>query len=69
MPNRYSELVAFGPELCEEARRAGHGVNESYLVVHRVLSEVFSEDLSKIPETNIKRHLSARLQDQLKIRE
>lgn len=68
MPYRYSDLVALGPELCKEARQSGKGVNESYLFVHRVLSEVFHEDLSKIPEAGIRQHLSARLQDQLHAR-
>ena len=66
MPYRPSELVAFGPRLCEEAKRAGKGVNESHFLVHRVLTEVFHEDLTKIPQSKLQAHLSHRLQETLR---
>ncbi len=65
MPYRPTELVAFGPELCKEARRAGKGVNESYLLVHRVLTAVFNEDLTRVPKNSLQAHLSRRLQENL----
>lgn len=66
MQYRPTELVAFGPELCKEARRAGKGVNESYFLVHRVLTEVFHEDLTQIPQSSLQAHLSNRLQENLR---
>lgn len=66
MPYRPTELVAFGPELCQEARRAGKGVNESHFLVHRVLTEVFQEDLTQVPQGNLQAHLSRRLQENLR---
>ena len=66
MPYRPIELVAFGPELCEQAKRAGKGVNESHLLVHRVLTEVLNEDLTKIPQSSLQAHLSHRLQATLR---
>jgi hypothetical protein len=66
MPYRHSDLIALGPELCEEARRYGKSVNESHLLVHRVLSEVFREDPAKVPHENLHAHLSGRLQRNLR---
>ena len=65
MQYRHSELIAFGPELCEEARRSGKGVNESYLIVHRILAAAFREDLGDVPEGLLHAHLSDRLQKTL----
>ncbi len=65
MPYRHSELVAFGPGLCEEAKRSGKGVNESYLLVHRLLAEAFREDLAEVPKGSLGEHLSGRLQKSL----
>ena len=65
MPTRLFEMVALGPELRDEAKRQGRGVNESYLLVHRVLSRAFREDLNAIPRENLKAHLSKRLQETL----
>ena len=62
MPYRHSDLVAFGPGLCEEAKLSGKGVNESYLLVHRLLTEVFREDLAEVPPGRLRAHLSGRLQ-------
>jgi hypothetical protein len=65
MPKRLFELVALGPALREEAKRQGRGVNESYLLVHRVLAEAFREDLNRIASDGLREHLSSRLQQRL----
>lgn len=62
---RYAQLVAFGPDLFREAARSGKGVNESYLFVHRVLAEVFREDLSTVSETGLRELLSRKLERQI----
>jgi len=64
MNKRLVELVALGPELRVEAQRLGHGVNESYLLVHHVLSQAFREDPDKIPSNKLRDHLTSRLQRQ-----
>ena len=61
MPDRLFEMVALGPELRDEAKRQGKGVNESYLLVHRVLAEAFREDLARISGPALREHLSTRL--------
>lgn len=63
--DRLFELVALGPELRDEAKRHGKGVNESYFLVHRVLSRAFREDLKAIPRDSLKAHLSKRLHETL----
>ena len=65
MPDRHSQLLALGPELWKEARLSGHGVNESYLCVHRVLSVAFREDLGDMPDSGLREHLSRLLQQHL----
>jgi hypothetical protein len=65
MPNRLFEMVALGPELRDEAKRQGRGVNESYLLVHRVLSEAFRENLDRIAGEGLREHLRARLKQRL----
>lgn len=65
MPERHSELLAMGPDLWKEARQAGRGVNESYLYVHRVLSQAFREDFRDMTEANLRKHLSTQLQQQI----
>lgn len=65
MPERHSELLALGPELWKEARRAGRGVNESYLYVHRVLSQAFREDFRDMTDKRLREHLSTQLQQQI----
>ena len=64
MPNRWTELLAMGPELFDEAKRHGKGVNESYFLVHRVLSQAFKEDLARIPD--VRGHLTSRLKETLR---
>ena len=64
MPNHLNELLAMGPELFDEAKRHGKGVNESYLLVHRVLSQAFKEDLARIPD--VRGHLTLRLKETLR---
>lgn len=61
MKNRMFEVLAMGPELIDEAQRNGKGVNEAYLLVHRVLSQAFKEDLARIPKENLRDHLAKRL--------
>jgi hypothetical protein len=63
MKNRLFEVLAMGPELIDEAKRNGKGVNESYLLVHRVLSQAFAEDLARIPRDNLRDHLASRLKE------
>lgn len=65
MPNRLFELVALGPTLRDEAKLQGRGVNESYLLVHRVLAEAFREDLNRIASDGLREHLSSRLKQRL----
>ena len=64
MPNRLKEVLALGPELLDEAKRHGKGVNESYLLVHRVLSQAFKEDLARIPD--VRGHLTSRLKETIR---
>ncbi len=66
MQDRLFELVALGPELRDEAKRHGKGINESYLLVHHVLSRAFQEDLKDLPKENLRTHLSERLQESLR---
>jgi hypothetical protein len=61
MNKRLVELVALGPELRVEAQKLGHGVNESYLLVHCVLSQAFREDPEKVPSHKLRDHLTSRL--------
>lgn len=61
MKNRMFEVLAMGPELINEAQRNGKGVNEAYLLVHRVLSQAFKEDLARIPKESLRDHLAKRL--------
>lgn len=65
MKDRLFELVRLGPELRDEAKRHGKGVNESYMAVHRVLSRAFSEDMQEIPSEKLHAHLSKRLHETL----
>ena len=65
MKDRLFELVALGPELRDEAKRHGKGINESYLLVHHVLSRAFQEDLKNLPKETLRTHLSKRLQESL----
>ena len=65
MQNRLFDLVAMGPELRDEAGRHGKSVNESYLLVHRVLARAFGEDLSGIPRDGLKALMSKRLRETL----
>jgi hypothetical protein len=66
MKDRLFELVKLGPELRDEAKRHGKGVNESYMAVHRVLSRAFQhEDTHKIPSENLRAHLSKKLHETL----
>jgi len=65
MPDRLFEMVALGPALREEAKRNGKGVNEAYLLVHRVLSEAFREDLNRISSDALRDHLTSRLKQRL----
>jgi len=65
MPNRLFELVALGPELRDEAKRQGRGVNESYLLVHRVMVEAFRENLDRIASDGLREYLSSRLKQRL----
>jgi len=65
MPERHSELLAMGPELWQQARLSGRGVNESYLYVHRVLSQAFREDFRDMTEARLREHLSTQLQQQI----
>ncbi len=61
MRTRLVEMVALGPELRIEAQKLGKGVNESYLVVHRVLSQAFRDNPDGIPSEALRDHLSSRL--------
>jgi hypothetical protein len=65
MPDRLYELVALGPALHDEAKRQGRGVNEAYLLVHRVLAEAFREDLNRIASDGLREHLCSRLRQRL----
>jgi hypothetical protein len=65
MPERLFEMVAMGPALRDEAKRQGKGVNESYLLVHRVLAEAFREDLARIAGDDLREHLSTRLKKRI----
>src|SRR5262245_11390439 len=62
MQDRLFDLVALGPELRDEAKSHGKGVNESYLLVHHVLARAFQEDLKHMPKERLRTHLSQRLQ-------
>ena len=62
MHTRLVEMVALGPELRVEAQKLGHGVNESYLLVHKVLSRAFRDNPEHIPAHALRDHLSSRLQ-------
>ena len=66
MPDRLFEMVALGPALRDEAKRHGKGVNESYLLVHRVLAEAFREDLARISGDALREHLSTRLKKSMR---
>jgi hypothetical protein len=66
MHTRLVELVALGPELRVEAQKLGHGVNESYMLVHQVLSQAFREDPDRIPSDALRDHLTSRLQRHLR---
>lgn len=66
MQTRLFELVALGPELRDEAARHGKSVNESYLVVHRVLSRAFREDPKAVPSDGLRAYMKTRLQETLK---
>ncbi|HEX5690657.1 MAG TPA: hypothetical protein VFX76_11675 [Roseiflexaceae bacterium] len=57
---RLFELLALGPELIAEAKRDGKGVNESYYLVHRVLSQALI-DPAHLPCDNLRDHLSSRM--------
>jgi hypothetical protein len=59
--NRLFELLALGPALVDEAKRNGKSVNESHLLVHRLLSQAFKEDLARIPKENLRDHLASQL--------
>lgn len=65
MKQRLFELVALGPELRDEAKRHGRGVNESYLAVHKVLSRAFAEDPRTVPSERLRAHLSKQLHETL----
>jgi len=65
MRDRLFDVVALGPELRDEAKRHGKGINESYLLVHRVVSQALREDLTRIPRDKLRAHLSTRLQQTL----
>jgi hypothetical protein len=65
MKDRLFELVKLGPELRDEAKRHGKGVNESYLAVHKVLSRAFNDDTHNVPSENLRAHLSKRLHETL----
>ena len=65
MKDRLFELVKLGPELRDEAKRQGKGVNESYFAVHKVLSRAFHEDTHRIPSENLRAHLSKKLHETL----
>jgi hypothetical protein len=65
MPDRLFEMVALGPALRDEAKRHGKGVNESYLLVHRVLAEAFREDLARVSGDALREHLSTRLKKRM----
>ena len=62
MHTRLVEMVALGPELRVEAQKLGQGVNESYLLVHQVLSQAFRDSPEKIPSHALRDHLTSRLQ-------
>jgi hypothetical protein len=61
MHTRLVEMVALGPELRVEAQKLGHGVNESYMLVHQVLSDAFRENPEHIPAHALRDHLASRL--------
>jgi hypothetical protein len=65
MNDRVFELVKLGPELRDEAKRHGKGVNESYMAVHKVLARAFHEGAHTIPSENLRAHLSKRLHETL----
>jgi type III secretion system FlhB-like substrate exporter len=61
--NRLFDVLAMGPELIDEAKRNGISINESYLLVHRVLSQALKEDLARIPKERLRDHLASRLKN------
>ncbi len=61
----YTDIVAFVPELCREAIRAGRGVNESHFMVHRLLAELLREDIAHLPETALREQLTRKLRAEL----
>jgi hypothetical protein len=65
MKKRVFELVALGPELRDEAKRHGKGVNESYMAVHKVLARALNEDTRSIPSERLRAHLSKQLHETL----
>ncbi|MBI1213655.1 MAG: hypothetical protein GC190_19525 [Alphaproteobacteria bacterium] len=66
MRTRLVELVALGPELRVEAQKLGHGVNESYLLVHKILTQAFREDPARVPSDALRAHLTSKLQRQVR---
>ena len=68
MRDRLFDMVALGPELRDEAKRHGKGINESYLLVHRVLAEAFRDDLGRMAAADLREHLSTRLKQRLQDR-
>ncbi len=61
--NRLFDVLAMGPELIDEAKRNGISINESYLLVHRVLSQALKEDLARIPKERLRDHLASQLKN------
>ena len=59
-PHWHVELVAQGVALRDDAMRRGYDVNESCLVLHRVLSRAFAEDLGALTQGERRTHLSVR---------
>ena len=68
MHTRLVEMVALGPELRVQAQKLGQGVNESYLLVHEVLSQAFRDSPERIPAASLRDHLTSRLQRQVRER-
>jgi len=68
MTHRHSELIALGPELCEEAQRSGAGVNEAHLLVHRLFVEIFQENVDDMPAASLRTEMASRLRQSLQAR-
>ena len=62
---RFAEILAFGPRLRDEAARRCGCLNESYFLVHEVMSGAFGDDPHLTASAALQGHLSRRLNAKL----